>query len=194
MEPSSHRERSPPSDALARPSSALFTALDDGRLLAQAIVDTIRNPLLVLDQDLRIVTANRAFYQVFRTKRQDVQGRPIYGLGDGQWAIPELRLLLEEVVPRHVVMEAYEIELDFPIIGRRAMLLHARELFDQRNARKLILLTIEDFTDRRTAEREIAQLLHQKEILLQEMRHRVASGSCRWRRCSSSCWHRAATS
>ena len=153
----------------------LLIDLDDARPLAQAIVDTIRDPLLVLDQDLRVVTANRAFYQAFRMNRQDIHGRPVYGLGDGQWDIPELRLLLEGVAPQHAVMEAYEVERDFPLIGRRSMLLNARELFFQKNSRKLILLVIEDVTDRRNAEREITNLLHQKETLLQEMQHRVAN-------------------
>ena len=175
METSHYRERSRPADALTLPSSPLLIDLDDGRLLAQAIVDTIREPLLVLDQDLRVVTANRAFYQAFRMKRQDVHGHPVYGLGNGQWDIPELRLLLEGVAPQHAAMEAYEVERDFPVIGRRSMLLNAREVLFQKSSRKLILLAIEDVTDRRAAEREIANLLQQKETLLQEMQHRIAN-------------------
>jgi PAS domain S-box-containing protein len=175
MEPPSYRERSPLADALAWPNSRLIADLDDASALAEAIVDTIRDPLLILDQGLRVVTANRAFHQTFRMSRQDIQGRPVYGLGDGQWDIPELRSLLEEVAPQHAVMEAYEIERNFPAIGRRSMLLNAREVFNQRNAPTLILLTIEDVTDRRAAEREIAELLQQKETLLQEMQHRVAN-------------------
>jgi PAS domain S-box-containing protein len=175
METLNYRERSRPADTVALPDGPLLIDLDDARPLALAIVDTIRDPLLVLDQDLRVVTANRAFYQAFRMKRQDVHGRPVYGLGDGQWDIPELRLLLEGVAPQHAAMEAYEVERDFPIIGRRSMLLNARELFFQKNSRKLILLAIEDVTDRRAAEREITNLLQQKETLLQEMQHRVAN-------------------
>jgi len=170
-----YKERSRPADALTLPSSPLLIDLEDARPLAQAVVDTIREPLLVLDQDLRVVTANRAFCQAFSTNLQDIHGRPVYGLGDGQWDIPELRLLLEGVAPQHAVIEAYEVERDFPIIGRRAMLLNARELYFQKNSRKLILLAIEDVTDRRNAEREIANLLQQKETLLQEMQHRVAN-------------------
>jgi two-component sensor histidine kinase len=175
METLNYRERPRPADALTLPSIPLLVDLDDGRLLAQAIVDTIRDPLLVLDQDLRVVSANRAFYQAFRMKLQDVHGRPVYGLGDGQWDIPELRLLLEGVAPQHAAMEAFEVERDFPVIGRRAMLLNAREVFFQKSSRKLILLAIEDVTDRRAAEREIANLLQQKETLLQEMQHRIAN-------------------
>jgi PAS domain S-box-containing protein len=172
MEPSNYRERPPSANvwALSQPISDP----DDASALAQAIVDTVRDPLLVLDQDLRVVTANRAFCQTFRMNRQDIHGRPVYRLGDGQWDIPELRLLLEDVAPQHAVMEAYEVERDFPVIGRRSMLLNAREVFNQR-AQKLILLAIEDVTERRAAERQMAELLHQKETLLQEMQHRVAN-------------------
>jgi len=174
MEPSDYRERRPPADVWALPNSQSFIDIGDARPLAQAIVDTIRDPLLVLDQHLNVVTANRAFYRTFRMNRQDVQGHPVYGLGDGQWDIPELRSLLEDVAPHHTVMDAYEVERDFPIIGRRSMLLNAREVFNRRT-HKLILLAIEDVTDRRAAEREMAGLLQQKEMLLQEMQHRVAN-------------------
>jgi PAS domain-containing protein len=87
--------------------------VDQGHLLAQAIVDTIREPLLVLDKDLRVVTANRSFYLTFRMIRQDVQGRPVYALGDGQWDIPELRSLLADIAPQHSVLDAFEVEQDF---------------------------------------------------------------------------------
>jgi two-component sensor histidine kinase len=175
METSNYRARSLPGVVLAWPNSQPFIDLNEARPLAQAIVDTIRNPLLILDQRLRVVTANRAFHQTFKMNRQDIQGRPVYGLGDGQWDIPELRLLLEDVAPQHTVIEDYEVERDFPIIGRRSMLLNAREVFNQRNPRNLILLTFEDVTDRRAAECEITELLQQKETLLQEVQHRVAN-------------------
>lgn len=174
MEPSNYRER-PAMPVWSFPKSHSIRDLDDASALAQAIVDTIRDPLLVLDQNLRVVAANRAFYQTFKVNSQDVHGRPIYALGEGQWDIPELRLLLEDVGPRHAAMEAYEVEWDFPIIGRRTMLLNAREVFNQRNSEKLVLLAIEDVTDRCAAERRTTELLQQKETLLQEMQHRVAN-------------------
>ena len=126
------------------------------RLLAQAIVDTLREPLLVLDKDLRVVAASRSFYLTFKVERQEVQGRPIYALGHGQWNIPDLRILLEEILPQHTVMEAYEVQHDFPGMGRRTMLLNARAVFTQSDVHSLILLTIEDVTDRRSAEQEMA--------------------------------------
>ena len=149
--------------------------IDEGRVLAQAIVDTIREPLLVLDKELRVVAASRSFYLTFKIDRQDVQGRPVYALGNGQWNIPELRLLLEKIGPQRAAMEDYEVQLDFSGLGRRAMLLNARQVFYRGNARTLILLAIEDVTDRRAREREMAELLQQKEMLLQEMQHRVAN-------------------
>ncbi len=175
MQPSEQSKASLPAGAWAVPNKELLINLDDASALAQAIVDAGRDPQLVLDQNLHVVTANRAFRRTFRMTRQDIQGRPVYELGDGQWDIPELRLLLVEVAPQHAPMEAYEVERDFPGIGRRSMLLNAREVFNHGDARKLILLAIEDVTDRRDAERELGELLQQKETLLQEMQHRIAN-------------------
>ena len=175
MEPLIYRERRPPADSLALANRKLVIDIDDVHTLAQGIVDTIRDPFLVLDQHLRVVTANRAFCQTFRMARQNIEDRAVYALGDGQWDIPALRFLLENIAPLHTVMEGYEVEREFPGIGRRTMLLNAREVVSQRNAHKLILLTIEDVTERRAAEREAAELLRQKEMLLQEMQHRIAN-------------------
>jgi chemotaxis protein methyltransferase CheR len=138
-----------------------FHGFADNRALAQAIVDTIREPLLVLDKDLRVVAASRSFFQTFRMNRQDVQGQPVYALGNGQWDIPELRLLLEGILPQHMIMEDYEVEQEFSMIGRRTMMLNARTVFYEKNDQALILLAIEDVTLRRSAERGLAELLEQ---------------------------------
>ena len=156
-------------------SDGLFPGVADGRALAQAIVDTIREPLLVLDEDLRVVAASRSFYTVFKLERQDVEGLRVYALANGQWNIPELRLLLERILPQNAVMEAYEVERDFAGLGRRTMLLNARTVFHEDETGRLILLAIEDVTDARAAKRALEELLEQKEILLQEMQHRVAN-------------------
>jgi two-component sensor histidine kinase len=153
----------------------LLSKLEDAHSLAQAIVDTIREPLLVLDKDLRVVAASRSFFLTFDMNRQDVQGRPIYALGNGQWDIPELRLLLDRILPQHTVMEDYEVELVFSTIGRRNMMLNARTVFYEGSGQALILLSIEDVTQRRTHDHRLAQLLAEKETLLQEMQHRVAN-------------------
>ena len=152
-----------------------FANFGNGRALAQAIVDTVREPLLVLDKDLRVVAASRSFYLTFRVSRQETQGRLLYALGDGQWDIPALRTLLEKIVPEHGVMEDYEVEHEFPVIGLRVMLLNARKVYYEGNNHTTILLAIEDITARRASEREMQQLLHQKELLLEEMQHRIAN-------------------
>jgi PAS domain S-box-containing protein len=162
-------------DSLGPPHDPGTVALDEGHALAQAIVDTIREPLLVLDKDLRVVTANRSFYLTFGMQRQDVQGLPVYALGDGQWDIPELRSQLADIAPQHAVMEAFEVERDFAVIGRRTMLLNARKVFYEGNGHTTILLAIEDITERRAMERELKALLEQKDVLLQEMQHRVGN-------------------
>ena len=162
-------------EILALPKGQHFTNINNRGALAQAIVDTIREPLLVLDKDLRVVSANRSFYLMFGMKRHDVQGRPVYALGEGQWNIPELRLLLESIAPRHAVMEAYEVEQEFSGIGRRTMLLNARSVFYEENYDATILLAIEDITEQRAKERELQALLQHKELLLKEMQHRVAN-------------------
>src|SRR3984893_14053979 len=157
------------------PDNRSFIDIKDGRLLAQAIFDTVREPLLVLDKDLRVVVASRSFYWMFQVSRDDTQGRLVYALGDGQWNIPALRLQLENIVPEHGVMEAFEVEHEFPVIGRRTMLLNARKVFYEGNSHTTLLLAIEDITERRARERELQELLQQKEVLLQEMQHRVAN-------------------
>jgi chemotaxis protein methyltransferase CheR len=121
------------------------------------------------------VAASRSFYLMFQANPANTLGLMLYDLGEGQWDIPELRLLLERIVPEHAVMEAYEVEGEFPRIGRRTMLLNARKVFYEGNAHTTILLSIEDITERRATERRLKELLAQKDTLLREMSHRVAN-------------------
>jgi two-component system, sensor histidine kinase PdtaS len=148
------REHLPSSDALAAFSSQPFVDIDHGGALAQAIVDTVREPLLILDKDLRVVTASHSFYLTFGMRPQDVEDQKVYALGNGQWNIPELRLLLENISPQHAMMEAYEVEQDFSGIGLRTLLLNARKVFNEKTFRTTILLAIEDITERRAMKRE----------------------------------------
>jgi PAS domain S-box-containing protein len=141
--------------------------------LEKAIVDTIREPLIVLDGSLCVVVVSRSFCLAFGVTRQEAEGRPLYELGNGQWNIPSLRKLLEEIIPRHTTIEAYEVEHDFPTIGRRTMLLNARKVFYQGSNSTNLLVAIEDITERRTLEREKDELLQQKDLLLREVNHRV---------------------
>jgi two-component sensor histidine kinase len=149
--------------------------ITDSRTLAQAMVDTVREALLVLDGDLRIVAASRSFYATFRTTPAETQGRLVYDLGSGEWNNPALRELLERIIPEHGVMDHFEVEQEFPTIGRRTMLLNARKVFYQGDLNTTLLLAIEDITDRRVTERLLQSLSEQKDMLLSEMSHRVAN-------------------
>jgi len=159
-----------------------FIDNSDAGTLAQAIVDTVREPLLVLDKDLRVLAASRSFYRTFKVAPGATQGELIYELGDGQWDIPGLRLLLDRIVPEHGVMDDYEVERDFPDLGKRTMLLNARKVFYEGNSHTTLLLGIEDVSTRRAYEREREDLLrkqqallHEKDLLLEELEHRVGN-------------------
>jgi PAS domain S-box-containing protein len=156
-------------------NSTPLAALTHGPSLAEAIVDTVREPLVVLDRNLRVIAASRSFYRTFAVEREKTEGRMLFDLGDGQWNIPALRNLLEDIIPKQRTVEAYEVEHEFPTIGRRVMLLNARQVFDEEGSSSALLLAIEDVTQRRDDEREKDELLRQKEVLLQEMQHRVAN-------------------
>ncbi|MES2460734.1 MAG: PAS domain-containing sensor histidine kinase [Armatimonadota bacterium] len=130
---------------------------EDIESFAQNIVDTVREPLLILDGDLRVRSANRAFYQTFRVVSAETEGQLIYELGNGQWDIPALRTLLEDIVPQSSVFNDFELEHDFPTIGRKIMLLNARKLRPGAHT-EFLVLAIEDVTERRRAERLLAEI------------------------------------
>jgi two-component sensor histidine kinase len=152
-----------------------FAAIADAWTLAQGIVDTVREPVLVLDKDLRVIAASRSFYAAFKVSPKDTNGRLLYALGDGQWDIPKLRVLLEKIIPEQGVMEGYEVEHEFPGLGSRTMRLNARQVFYEGGAGTTVLLGMEDITERRILEREKDELLREKETLLEELQHRIAN-------------------
>jgi two-component system CheB/CheR fusion protein len=121
-------------------------AIRDAREFAEGIVDTVREPLIVLDGALKIVSASRSFYQNFQAKKEDTVGHQLYELGNRQWDIPKLRELLETILPRNEVLDGYQVEHDFPAIGKRKMLLNARRISGKTGETQLILLAIEDVT------------------------------------------------
>lgn len=131
--------------------------LQELRHYAEAIVQTVRQPLVVLDAGFRMTLANRAFYTTFAVREQDVVGRPLFDLSDGQWDIPRLHQLLEELLPRRSSLEDFEVTVDLAGSGRRTMLLNACRLLDSDASAPLILLAIEDVTERRRAEERLAE-------------------------------------
>src|SRR5205085_1524516 len=123
---------------------------------AQNIVDTVREPLLILDATLRVRSANRAFYQTFHVSPAETEGRLIYELGNGQWDIPDLRTLLEDIVPKSSAFDDFELDHTFPVIGRRVMLLNARKLQAGHHG-ELLVLAMEDVTARKRAEEALVK-------------------------------------
>jgi signal transduction histidine kinase/DNA-binding response OmpR family regulator len=143
-----------------RRAEADFRAIET---YAQDIVDTVREPLLILDTTLRVQSGNRAFYHTFRVSPDETENRLIYELGNGQWDIPALRTLLEDIVPKSSAFNDFELEHDFPALGRRVMLLNARKLQAGHHG-ELLVLAMEDVTERRRAEEEVAKAKEASEM------------------------------
>ena len=152
-----------------------FTDVQDACALAHAIVDTVREPIVVLDQDLRVIVASRSFYRTFKVSPEDTEGKLLYELGDGEWDIPKLRLLLEKSYRSTARWRTMKSSMSFPDLGHRTMCLNARQVFYEGGADTTILLGIEDVTRKRVLEREKDDLLRQKGVLLDELQHRVAN-------------------
>ncbi len=110
------------------------------------IFDTIKQSLMVLDKDLKVVMANASFYRTFHVTRDTTEGVQIYAIGNGQWNIEKLRLLLEKIIPQNKAVDDYEVTHNFEHIGEKVMLLNAREILRQDNRQEVILLAIEDIT------------------------------------------------
>ena len=148
-------------------------ALKDARNYAENIVDTVRQPLVVLNAELKIISANRSFYNTFQVTSHETIGKFIYELGNRQWDIPALRLLLEEILPQNTVIKDYEVEHDFFGIGHKIILLNAREIFREDIGSNIILLAMEDITERKQAAEHVKQALQEKTVMLKEIHHRV---------------------
>jgi two-component system, chemotaxis family, CheB/CheR fusion protein len=114
---------------------------------AEDIINNIREPLIVLNENMMVISASRAFYKIFQVKPEDTAGQILFKLGNRQWDIPTLKRILVEVLEKNSIFEDYRVEHDFPGIGRRTMLLNARRIFNGEAARS-VLLAMEDITDR----------------------------------------------
>jgi chemotaxis protein methyltransferase CheR len=156
--------------------------LAEAQALALAIVDTLPEPFLVLDDTLHLLAGSRCFYEVFGEDPEAAHGRSLFDLSDGQWDIPGLRQLLTAVIPQHTALEGFEFEQEFGKRGRRTIQLNALPIRDESAAGRMVLLAIKDITERRVAEQEkqrllehTEELLDQQRTLLREMRHRIAN-------------------
>lgn len=128
------------------------------------VLDTIRNPFIILDENLKVISANRAFYQMFKVSPETTKGHHIYDLGNRQWNIPKLRELIEDIIPHVTSFDDFEVVHDFPDIGKKTMLLNARKIMNKTNQGQFILLNIEDITQRKKDEEVLNALAHYDEL------------------------------
>ena len=132
--------------------------LRDASEYAQNIVNTVREPLVVLDDKFRVISANRSFYSTFKVTPEMSENTLLFDLGNHQWEIPKLRELLEKVLPKSTTIEDFEVEHDFPDIGQKTMLINARRIQSKTGATQMILLAIDDITERKADEEKVTRL------------------------------------
>lgn len=119
----------------------------------KTVVDVLREPVLILDEDLRVMAANESFYKTFKVSHKGTEGEVVYELGNGQWDIPALRKLLEDILPHHTIFKGFQVAHEFPSIGRKVMILNAREIYIEddpsspKHPSPIILLAMEDVTE-----------------------------------------------
>lgn len=133
----------------------------------RTVVDTLREPFLILDETLNIISANKTFYKVFQVTQKETEGKRVYDLGNGQWDIPKLKILLEDILPKNTHFEDFKVEHDFPKLGHRIMVLNARRIFTQGEEKPVMLLAMEDITKQINLERQLREYA-------KELTHEVA--------------------
>ncbi len=133
----------------------------------KTVVDTVREPFLILDKDLCVMAANESFYRTFQVEEKDTENKLVYKLGNGQWDIPSLRKLLEHILPENSFFKGFEVTHDFPHIGRKVMILNARRIYGETNNLAsfppIILLAMEDVTEMM----DVAEMLAKRTTLFE---------------------------
>ena len=146
---------------------------EESWIYIKTVVDVVREPILILDKDLRVMAANEPFYRIFQVESKDTEGKIVYELGNRQWDIPALRKLLEDILPKNTFFKGFEVTHDFPLIGSKVMILNARQIhFKEETVPGLfppiILLAIEDVTDMMAVAETLAGHVKQFEAKLTE--------------------------
>jgi len=130
----------------------------------KTVVDVVKDPILILDKNFCVTVANGSFYQTFEVLPEDTEGKALHELGNGQWDIPSLRKLLEDILPKDSFFKGFEVDHDFPLIGQRTMILNARRIYregsDPRSFPPVILLAIEDVTEMMDVAEELVMSRH----------------------------------
>jgi len=146
---------------------------DESWTYIKTVVDVVREPVLILDEDLRVMAANESFYRTFQVEPKDTEHKIVYELGNGQWNIPALKKLLEDILPKNSFFKGFEVAHDFPAIGRKVMILNARQIHVAGDAppshlRPIIMLAIEDVTEMMAVAETLASHTNQLEEKLTE--------------------------
>jgi nitrogen-specific signal transduction histidine kinase len=138
----------------------------------KTVVDVVREPVLILDRSLNVLVANESFYRTFQVEQKDTEHQLVYGLGNGQWNIPALRKLLEDILPKNTFFKGFEVIHEFPLIGRKVVILNARQIFHTENSTKIfppiILLAMEDVTEMMVIAEKLAGQANQVEAKMLE--------------------------
>lgn len=139
---------------LGDPKTNIEQMWDKSWTYIKTVVDVVREPVLILDKDLRVMTANESFYRTFQVDPKDTERKIVYELGNGQWDIPALRKLLEDILPKNTFFKGFEVEHEFPFIGHKVMILNARQIHSEEETTSgsglfppIILLAMEDITE-----------------------------------------------
>ncbi len=139
----------------------------------KTVVDVVREPVLILDKDFRVMAANESFYRTFQVESKDTEKRIVYELGNGQWNIPALKKLLEDILPKNTFFKGFEVSHEFPFVGRKVMLLNARQIHSKEDTASelfpaIILLAMEDVTDMMAIAETLGSHAQQVEVKIVE--------------------------
>ncbi len=169
MKPKKTTSTTPPSNSGADYAEQLWA---ESWTYIKTVVDTIREPFLVLDKNLCVMAANESFYRTFQVEERDTESKRVYELGNGQWDIPALRKLLEDILPKNTFFKGFEVVHEFPVIGRKIMILNARRIYRENagaeSSSPIILLAMEDVTEMMAIAEKLAAHTNQFERQLTE--------------------------
>jgi len=146
----------------------------------KTVVDVAHEPILILDKDFCVMAANDSFYRTYQVERKDTEHKLVYKLGNGQWNIPALRELLEEILPKNTFFNGFQVAHAFPSIGKKVMILNARQIhyemvLDSEEFPQIIMLAIEDVTDMMSAAESVVEQIHKFEKIYNERTNRLES-------------------
>lgn len=162
------------------PDDFLGKLWDKSWIYIKTVVDVVHEPVLILDKHFCVMSANEPFYRTFQVERKDTEGKLVYKLGNGQWNIPALRELLEEILPNNTFFNGFEVAHAFPAIGRKVMMLNARQIqyehgAEAENFPPIILLAIEDVTEMMTVAESLVEQIHRFENIYSERTKKLES-------------------